>query len=274
MIVLHDASVVSVTSLAPSQPADSFSHVCSDDSSGYKNISLSVATLLLSSLLFPSRGSGRAAVSKHGPGFLRAHSKAASTFAIGLGLWFARKLGLGAPVLEAWLYGHTYPVPPRMVAISCLTGIGLGAITLLLLHSPMGAPLTSLPVATEGAMPLWKRFLACFYGGLCEEMLMRLFFLSFLLWLFGKCARRSDPARSLVIFWMANLVAALAFGAGHLPLAAHLVPLTASVVVAVISLNAFVALGFGYLYWTRGLEAAILAHFAADLVLHVVGPIF
>ncbi len=194
------------------------------------------------------------------------------SIAIGLGLWFARKLGLGAPILEAWLYRRSSPPSSGLAAISCLTGIGLGLITLLLLRSSIGAPLASLPVATEGIMPLWKRFLACFYGGLCEEMLMRLFFLSFLLWLFGKCARISHPAHSPVIFWIANLVAALAFGAGHLPLAAHLVPLTFPVVTAVISLNAFVALGFGYLYRARGLEAAMLAHFAADLVLHVVGP--
>ena len=196
------------------------------------------------------------------------------SIAIGLGLWFARKLGLGAPILEGWLYRRSYAVSSRFVAISCLTGIALGAITLLLLRSSIGAPLASLPVATEGAMSLWKRLLACFYGGLCEEMLMRLFLLSFLLWLFGKCARMSHPARSPAIFWLANLVAAVAFGAGHLPLAAHLVPLTLPVVTTVISLNAFIALGFGYLYWARGLEAAMLAHFAADLVLHVVGPLF
>ncbi|MDP9098903.1 MAG: hypothetical protein M3N48_07905 [Verrucomicrobiota bacterium] len=45
-------------------------------------------------------------------------------------------------------------------------------------------------------------------------------------------------------------------------------------VTTVISLNALVALGFGYLYWKRGLESAMLAHFSADIVLHVIGPMF
>jgi membrane protease YdiL (CAAX protease family) len=44
-------------------------------------------------------------------------------------------------------------------------------------------------------------------------------------------------------------------------------------VITVISLNALVAVGFGYLYWKRGLESAMLAHFSADVVLHVLGPI-
>jgi membrane protease YdiL (CAAX protease family) len=34
-------------------------------------------------------------------------------------------------------------------------------------------------------------------------------------------------------------------------------------------LNGLAGLAFGYLYWTRGLESAMLAHFTADLVLHV-----
>ncbi len=86
--------------------------------------------------------------------------------ATGLGLLVARKIGLGAPYLEAWLYGYPRPAWRRWAWVSCFTGLGLGFVTLILLRSPLGAALTALPVATEGAMPLWKRFLACFYGGL------------------------------------------------------------------------------------------------------------
>ncbi|MDD3715217.1 MAG: CPBP family intramembrane metalloprotease, partial [Atribacterota bacterium] len=28
-------------------------------------------------------------------------------------------------------------------------------------------------------------------------------------------------------------------------------------------------LAFGWLYWTRGLESSMIAHFSADIVLHV-----
>jgi membrane protease YdiL (CAAX protease family) len=34
-----------------------------------------------------------------------------------------------------------------------------------------------------------------------------------------------------------------------------------------------VGLAFGWLYFRRGLEAAILAHFAIDLIVHVVRPL-
>jgi membrane protease YdiL (CAAX protease family) len=194
--------------------------------------------------------------------------------ATGLGLLLARKIGLGAPVLEAWLYGRSLVARRGLLWVSCLSGLGLGLITLGLLRSSLGAALTALPIATEGAMPLWKRFLACFYGGLCEEILMRLFLMSLVAWLLGKFWKAASGLPSPGAFWCANILVAIAFGAGHLPLAAQLVTLTPSLVTTVIALNAMVALGFGYLYWKRGLEAAMIAHFSADVVLHVLGPMF
>jgi hypothetical protein len=35
---------------------------------------------------------------------------------------------------------------------------------------------------------------------------------------------------------------------------------------------AFPLVTFGYLYWRRGLESAMIAHFCADFVLYAVGP--
>ncbi len=190
--------------------------------------------------------------------------------ATGFGLLAARALGLGAPMLEDLLYGRPPRPPWRPIAmVSVMAGFILGVVTLLLIISPAGAPLRSI-APSETALRLWKRLLACAYGGLGEEILMRLFLLSVLLWVFTKIFRAS--ARNSILFWSANLLVALAFGAGHLPVAASLHVLTPSLVITVIGLNAFVALGFGYLYWSRGLEAAMLAHFTADLVLQVIGP--
>lgn len=194
--------------------------------------------------------------------------------AIGLGLLLARKIGLGAPYLEAWLYRQPYPAGRDWIWISCVTGLGLGLLILILLRSPLGAALAALPVATEGSMPIWKRFLACFYGGLGEELVMRLFLMSLVAWVAGKVWKTASGQPASGAFWLANILVAIAFGAGHLPLAAQLTRLTPLLVTAVISLNAVAALGFGYLYWKRGLESAMLAHFSADIVLHVLGPMF
>ena len=194
--------------------------------------------------------------------------------AIILGLLVSRKIGLGAPVLEAWLYGRPSGAGRGLFWISCATGLGLGLVTVALIRSPLGAALTALPIASEGAMPVWKRFLACFYGGFCEEILMRLFFLSLVAWLLGKLWKMPSGLPSSGALWIANILVAVAFGAGHLPLASQLTVLTPLLVTAIISLNGIVALGFGYLYWKRGLESAMLAHFSADIVLHVLSPVF
>jgi membrane protease YdiL (CAAX protease family) len=58
------------------------------------------------------------------------------------------------------------------------------------------------------------------------------------------------------------------FGVGHLPAAAALVgALTRGVVVFIVAANSVFGVLFGYLYWKRGLETAIIAHATA----HVVG---
>lgn len=194
--------------------------------------------------------------------------------AVSLGLLLGRKIGLGAPYLEAWLYGKTRPAGRGWVWVSCLTGLALGVVTVAVVRSPLGAALAALPVATEASMPLWKRFLACFYGGLGEEIIMRLFLMSLVAWVLGKVWKTASGLPSSGAFWVANIVVAVAFGAGHLPLAAQLTPLTPLLVTTVISVNALVGVGFGYLYWKRGLESAMLAHFSVDIVLHVLGPMF
>jgi membrane protease YdiL (CAAX protease family) len=192
--------------------------------------------------------------------------------ATGLGLLLARKIGLGAPILESWLY-HEPPPPHRPILLpACLTGFILSVVVLALVATPAGAALRHLAPIPESSLALWKRLLACLYGGLGEEILMRLFLLSLLLWLLSKLFRVAPVNRAL--FWTVNLAVAIAFGAGHLPFAASLTTLTPGLIVAIIGFNAFFGLGFGYLYWSRGLEAAMLAHFVSDLMLHVIGPAF
>ena len=46
-----------------------------------------------------------------------------------------------------------------------------------------------------------------------------------------------------------------------------------TVVVRTIALNAIAGIAFGWLFWKHGLEMAMLAHFSADIVLHVVAPL-
>jgi membrane protease YdiL (CAAX protease family) len=74
------------------------------------------------------------------------------------------------------------------------------------------------------------------------------------------------------LYWSAIVIAAVLFGAGHLPATAALTPLTLVVVSRAIVLNGIAGVAFGVLYWRNGLEAAMLAHFGSDVVLHVLAP--
>lgn len=108
---------------------------------------------------------------------------------------------------------------------------------------------------------LMERLMALTYGGISEELVMRYGLMSFIVWLGIKVTGRDRPGPALV--WSALLVVAVLFGAGHLPVMAQLAPLTLPIVLRTIVLNAAVGVLAGWLYWRRGLEAAMLAHAAA-----------
>ena len=115
----------------------------------------------------------------------------------------------------------------------------------------------------------WKGFLASFYGGIDEEILLRLCVMSFLVWLGRFVSKTPTAGRRLAVLWIANILAAVLFGLGHLPATAALVALTPLVVARAIVLNGLIGVGFGYLYFKHGLESAMISHFSADIVLHV-----
>jgi len=193
--------------------------------------------------------------------------------AVGLGLLLATRIGLGAPLLEARLAGEAVGQRLRALLVpSVLAGAaaGIAIIVLDLLVFASGMPAATL---TGEHPPAWQGFLASFYGGITEELLMRLFLMSLLAWLLGLVWRGAPGRPAAGAFWTANLGAAILFGLGHLPATAALVPLTSFVVLRAIVLNGIGGVVFGHLYWRRGLEAAMLAHFSADIVLHVLAPL-
>jgi hypothetical protein len=193
---------------------------------------------------------------------------------VGVGLLLGRKLGLGAPLLESWLYRERPTVRARdSLKSGALVGIAVG-IVLLIIILPAAPHLPGLPLVTASHAAVWKRFLVCFYGGIDEEVLTRLFLLTLLAWLGSRIFQKQKVRLSPATFWITNIIVAILFGLGHLPNAAMVMHITPTVVLLALVLNGIAAIPFGYLYWKRGLEAAIIAHFCADFVLYVVGVTF
>ncbi|HAV76511.1 MAG TPA: CPBP family intramembrane metalloprotease, partial [Anaerolineae bacterium] len=115
----------------------------------------------------------------------------------------------------------------------------------------------------------WKGFLASFYGGIGEEIQLRLLVMSLIAWLGSFISKTEEGKPTSSVFWIANILAAILFGLGHLPATATILPLTPLVITRAILLNGVGGVIFGWLYWKRGLETAMIAHFSADIVLHV-----
>lgn len=192
--------------------------------------------------------------------------------ATGLGLLLAHQIGLGVPLLEGVLAGKDVSGQAlAMIAPAVILGV-VSSVILLILEITVFWP--RLPKAMRDDFPipaLWKRILASFYGGIDEEILLRLFLLSLLAWLIGFAWHLPDGHPTLGALWVANILAAVVFGLGHLPATAAIVKLTPLLVVRAIVLNGIIGIATGYLFWQYGLEAAMLAHFSADLVLHGIG---
>ncbi len=197
--------------------------------------------------------------------------------AILIGLAAANRIGLGLPILEAKLNGE--PISGKIKAMilpSIIIGVVASAAVVAIdaygfgpaLMAELGDKAKALNLQT-GQPAAWKGLLASFYGGIDEEVLLRLCVMSVLAWLGKFVSKTSDGKPTTAVFWVANILAAVLFGLGHLPATATLVPITPLVVTRAIVLNGLVGVCTGYLYTKYGLESAMLSHFSADIVLHV-----
>ena len=186
------------------------------------------------------------------------------------GLRMGRPIGLGAPWLQSWLANSPRRAQPWWLAIAC----GIAAALVVIGLDPLFAP--HMPALLHPGTPAGAKanalagFLASFYGGIGEEVQLRLFFVTLLAWGLSKLARGRSAGWH---FAAAVVVAAIVFGVGHLPAAAKVWPLDAVVVVRTVLLNAIAGLVFGWFYVRHGLESAMLSHFSADIVLHVLAPL-
>ena len=195
---------------------------------------------------------------------------------IWLGLLLTAKLGLpGTPLLEDWRSGKGIGERLRsIIQPALMTGFGVGVAVLLGFYLLLQKELPQLPFGKAAVMPIWRRLLICFYGGLTEEIMMRIFLFSLLAWLLSKVWRSKDGTLKRQVFWAANIILALLFGLGHLGSVVPLIPITFNIVMGALLLNGVASIAFTGLYLKRGLEASILAHFTADIIIWVFGPSF
>jgi hypothetical protein len=198
----------------------------------------------------------------------------------GLGLLLASRIGLGMPFVEHW--ARRLPPPGRfaeIVAIAGIAGFGIGGSLLLLDIGLFGRAMASMfeqfeidPYALQ-IHPV-AGVLGVTSAGVSEETVFRLFVLSLIAWLGAFVFSNEEGRPKPGVLWTATVLAALAFGAAHLPLARALGwPLDSMVITRVLLLNGIAGIVFGWLYWSHGLESAMLAHFFTGVVLYALVPL-
>lgn len=165
----------------------------------------------------------------------------------------------------------------KYLTISVVSGIvvGLGIVLLdrlldLIFLFPDVESGAGAPSAIAG-------FLASFYGGIGEEVILRLFFVPFLCLLIIGAMKVLGFARTWKhtdnIVWVSVVIAAILFGLGHLPATAMAMEITPAVIFRAVLLNGILGVVFGWLFYRKGLEFAMISHFSVDIVLHVFLPL-
>lgn len=110
------------------------------------------------------------------------------------------------------------------------------------------------------------------YGGVIEEVMLRLFAMSLVAFLLQKLFRKETATTGVLI--TANVIAALLFAAGHLPTTAALMGITPMILIRCFLLNGGFGLLFGWLYRKFGLRYAMLAHAGCHIVSKLIWILF
>ena len=194
----------------------------------------------------------------------------------GVGLFLACRIGLGLPFIEEGV--RKKPVWDRFLRVlvtSILVGV-VASLIILVVNRFVFAPslleeIERLDITLPGSPPPWQGLLASFSAGVTEESMFRLFGVTLLAWIGGRFSHDSEGRPTAIVLWASIVIVAIGFGVAHLPLTAAIgLPLNALVIARAIVLNGIAGVAFGWLYWRRGLESAMIAHFSTDVVLHVI----
>ena len=112
------------------------------------------------------------------------------------------------------------------------------------------------------------------YGGVIEEVMLRLFFMSLIAFILYKLFENKKDKPSTAILAISNIIASLLFAAGHLPLTSILFGLTPMFLFRCFLLNGGLGLMFGWLYRKYGLRYSMIAHAGCHIVSKLIWILF
>ena len=122
--------------------------------------------------------------------------------------------------------------------------------------------------------PFPTSLVASLSAGIGEEVIFRLFFISFWVWLISHVILKEKSEKQ--VFWIVVFFSALAFAAAHMPSVmmlygvSSLSALAAALLGEIILLNGILSVVAAYHFRYYGLLAAIGTHFWTDVIWHVI----
>jgi len=113
------------------------------------------------------------------------------------------------------------------------------------------------------------------YGGVVEEVMMRLFLMSLLSFIIYKIFYKKEKKVPIKVFVIANIISAVLFALGHLPVTASTFgEITPLLLFRCLLLNGGFGLVFGYLYRKYGIQYSMIAHFGSHLISKLIWILF
>jgi membrane protease YdiL (CAAX protease family) len=195
-----------------------------------------------------------------------------SLLGIFVGLGLGPSVGLAWPPLAGWSEDTGRL---RRVASTLLLATVLGAASVVPLVG-VNVALLSLGGAGESGgglvLPPWYLALPASFGaGIREEVWLRLGFMTAVVRALARLRRRGSPGTATL--WSGIILASLLFGALHLPQAFRMAGASGLLMASVLLGGIAIGVVFGWLYWRKGLIAAMLAHATQDVITKVVFPL-
>ena len=189
--------------------------------------------------------------------------------AVFVGVALASRVGLSSPAAEAAAgRGNIASALKPQIAPGLIGGLagGVAILSTWLLWKPfLPAAFVTRAERLNQSLPFLTRLL---YGGITEELLLRWGVMTLLVWLAWRLLQKGQGKPRVIFFVISIIISSVVFGLGHLPLASALgVDFTVAIVSYVVAANSVFGLIAGYLYWKKGLEAAIIAHMLTHVVI-------
>jgi CAAX prenyl protease-like protein len=193
---------------------------------------------------------------------------------VALGVALAERAGLVSWILRR-IRGEPAALGVRLLPSTLLLSAALSTAVVaidLAVRARFPDAYGALPQLGQGSPA--NRLAGPFFGGITEELMMRFGLMSALVALGARAlGARALGRRPAPLLWAAILVSAFVFAAAHLTAVAQAAAPEGVILVRTIGLNALLGTLYGWLYWTRNLEHAMVAHAATHGVFWIAAPL-